>query len=182
MLGRGRPSRCRRHGRHLACTAGGCRHRRRHSRRHQRAARPEAAAVPAIHFRAGRVIWMTSADGGREHAVADEEMAAGQRQRSRVYQAVCGHPITPGSLVTPPGRPCPQCVDALDDQPRPTWSARRLRRPRRAGRRSGRLLIQGSRGPDGIDSGDPPEWSPVPPSLPPDLRPRSRPRIRHRVR
>ena len=87
-------------------------------RRHQRTAHPEAAAGPAIHRQAGSMIWMTSADGSREHAFADEEIAAGQQQRTGVYQAVCGHPITPGSLVTPPSRRCPQCVDALDEMPK----------------------------------------------------------------
>jgi hypothetical protein len=76
---------------------------------------------------------MTCAVDGREHAVADTAIeTAGGRG---TYRALCGREVMPGSLATPPGRPCPACLRRLAAQlkaqpakpglprPEPRWRA-----------------------------------------------------------
>ena len=57
--------------------------------------------------------WVTSTnddeDGRTDHAVPEEELAAGSGR----YAAVCGAVVHPASLTTPPGWQCERCVMLL---------------------------------------------------------------------
>ena len=54
-----------------------------------------------------KLTWMTCAVDRLEHAVTDEEFAAG-RQRG-CYRAVCGHSVMVRAMVSGPGRRCEEC-------------------------------------------------------------------------
>jgi len=47
---------------------------------------------------------------GRAHEVPDVQLAAPPADHRGQYRAVCGHRVTPGSLVEPDGAPCPFCA------------------------------------------------------------------------
>lgn len=70
------------------------------------------------------ITWMTCGNDGYEHAVNDEGMTAGYRQRRGLYGAVCGHVVTAQALVAPPGRRCACCQDAVFGQRAPRKEAR----------------------------------------------------------
>lgn len=53
-----------------------------------------------------RSVWVTA--DGMDHAVADEEIAAG-RSAGR-FMALCGLPVAPAALSTPPGPRCDRCL------------------------------------------------------------------------
>lgn len=94
-----------------------------------------AAPIPAgRHFGSGATVrggghnkvwitWVTCGNDGYEHAVTDEGMAAGYRDRKGIYGAVCGHAVTAQALVAPPGRRCPGCRDAVFSQRAPRQEA-----------------------------------------------------------
>jgi len=69
------------------------------------------------------ITWVTCGNDGYEHAVTDEGMAAGYRDRKGIYGAVCGHAVTAQALVAPPGRRCPGCRDAVFSQRAPRQEA-----------------------------------------------------------
>lgn len=54
------------------------------------------------------ITWFTSGADGRSHAVTDEE-ATQACHGGRDARAVCGHSVTPVSLIVPPGGRCPRC-------------------------------------------------------------------------
>lgn len=53
------------------------------------------------------VLPVTCARDGREHLVAEDEMAPGSAGR---YMTLCGHRMLAAVLACPPGPPCPQCI------------------------------------------------------------------------
>jgi len=55
--------------------------------------------------------WMTCCRDQFEHAVTDEDFAAGQR--SGIYRAVCGHLVAAQALISPPGHRCRACACAV---------------------------------------------------------------------
>jgi hypothetical protein len=55
------------------------------------------------------VAWYRCALDGHEHAVGDEEFAAGAYRQQGRYRAVCGHEVTVDSVLVEPGAACPQC-------------------------------------------------------------------------
>lgn len=57
-----------------------------------------------------RVVWVTSGADGTEHAVTDEQMIAGQTERSGVYVARCEVRFVAASLMTPELRRCTDCL------------------------------------------------------------------------
>jgi hypothetical protein len=62
---------------------------------------------------------------GRAHAVRDTEIASSTSYQSGYYSAVCGHTVTPASMVAPDGELCRVCAE------RDTSHGRRCReRPR----------------------------------------------------
>ncbi len=70
-----------------------------------RRGRTGMAARPAI--TKSLVVWVTCGAGGTEHAVAEEQMAAG---RSGMYVAQCGLRFAAASMVTPARRRCTDCL------------------------------------------------------------------------
>ena len=56
------------------------------------------------------VVPMTCVRDHQEHAVIDTQVAASSHG---VYTALCSHLVLPGSLSSPPGRPCTACVALL---------------------------------------------------------------------
>lgn len=52
--------------------------------------------------------WLTSVDGV-DHAVTDEDMAAGVNALDGRFPAVCAEIVTAASLLVPPGNRCPRC-------------------------------------------------------------------------
>ena len=67
------------------------------------AAEPQMA-VPAT-------VSVTCIADGRAHAVRDTEIASSTSYRSGYYAAVCGHVVTPASMVAPDGEPCRVCAE-----------------------------------------------------------------------
>jgi hypothetical protein len=62
------------------------------------------------------VIWMTIAGGRRDHGVTLDEAAAAMRNRSGLYESLCGTRFVPASITAPPGPPCLSC-HARSQQP-----------------------------------------------------------------
>lgn len=58
-------------------------------------------------------IWVTSVVDDADHAVTDENMAAGMADGSGTYLAMCGFVAVPGSMAEPPSGRCPRCVAFL---------------------------------------------------------------------
>lgn len=56
-----------------------------------------------------RPIWLTAINDV-DHAVLDEDMAAGIAAGSGKYSALCGAVVLAASLLAPPGPRCPHCV------------------------------------------------------------------------
>ncbi len=102
-------------------------------------AAPDAAAGATFHDRtpsptwpASPPIWMTNSTDHREHAIGEEELAAGHWQKSGIYRAMCGSTLTPAALTMPPGRRCQGCSTGLADlRRRQTRSPGRLASNRR---------------------------------------------------
>lgn len=61
-------------------------------------------------------IWVTSVADRADHAVTDEQMAAGMKAGAGVYKAVCGAKVLAAPLVTPPAPRCPACGAVLRGQ------------------------------------------------------------------
>lgn len=59
------------------------------------------------------ISWMTCAEDRSEHAVTDEAFAAGRERNLGIYQAVCGHQVSPTPMACPPGPRCRACVGAI---------------------------------------------------------------------
>jgi hypothetical protein len=59
------------------------------------------------------VAWVLCVADHRDHAVTDEEFATGVRRQRGRFEAVCGHTVTPGSMLMPPGSPCRRCAAYL---------------------------------------------------------------------
>lgn len=55
--------------------------------------------------------WMTCSVDQFEHAVTDEQFAAGRHRG--MYRAVCGHLVAPQPMVSPPGRRCRGCLNRV---------------------------------------------------------------------
>lgn len=83
--------------------------------------------------------WLTSSDDDVEHAVSDEQVALCFRTGHGIYVTMCGHAVTPGALVAPPGKRCPGCVARIDP-------ARYLVRGRRGRRLRAEPLLSVRRG------------------------------------
>ncbi|OLT10704.1 hypothetical protein BJF78_05165 [Pseudonocardia sp. CNS-139] len=60
---------------------------------------------------AGATVSVTCMADGRAHAVRDSEIAATSSCHSGYYSAVCGHVVTPASMVEPDGELCPGCAE-----------------------------------------------------------------------
>jgi len=82
--------------------------------------------------RASHTILLTCSADGRSHQVTDELMAAGLRARTGRYRAVCGHTVTATAMLTPDGRPCPDCA-VVAAAPNPSDCPQRSGRHRRPG-------------------------------------------------
>jgi hypothetical protein len=54
---------------------------------------------------------MTCISDGRAHAVRDTEIASGAGYQSGHFAAVCGHIVTPASMVAPDGELCRACAE-----------------------------------------------------------------------
>ena len=54
---------------------------------------------------------VTCISDGRAHAVRDTEIASSTSYQSGYYAAVCGHVVTPASMVAPDGELCRVCAD-----------------------------------------------------------------------
>jgi hypothetical protein len=76
------------------------------------------------------VCWHRNELDNRDHAVTDEEFARGRRNAQGRYTALCGHVMLPGSMLLPPGRPCPRCHASLVARPTPPAVGQRLGPPR----------------------------------------------------
>lgn len=59
------------------------------------------------------VAWHPCMVDGREHAITDEEFARAFHARTGTFEAVCGHVVSPGSMLLAPGRDCPCCLTFL---------------------------------------------------------------------
>jgi hypothetical protein len=57
--------------------------------------------------------WHTCSVDGRDHAVTDEQMAAGVAGDTGHYTAVCTHDVLVTPMICPPGPRCPRCVAFL---------------------------------------------------------------------
>ncbi len=55
-------------------------------------------------------VTVTCAVDGRSHAISDVQLARPAADTGGRYQAVCGHLVTPASLVEPDGKPCRLCA------------------------------------------------------------------------
>lgn len=76
-------------------------------------------------------VWLTTLDQDLDHAVTDEEMAAGGLQRRGVYRGLCGAVFLPAPMERAPGVPCPYCVAVvLPDTSKPDRPRRRTMRVR----------------------------------------------------
>jgi hypothetical protein len=53
---------------------------------------------------------VTCVTDGRSHAVREVLLAAPPAHLGGRHQAVCGHLVTPASLVAPDGKPCRLCA------------------------------------------------------------------------
>ena len=80
-----------------------------------------------------QVVWVTSAAAdGVDHAVTDEDMAAGLGLGQ--FAGVCGSSVVPAAMVAPPLPRCQRCVvflrarTTLREFPTPTPTRRRRRR------------------------------------------------------
>jgi hypothetical protein len=60
---------------------------------------------------ASATLSVTCMSDGRAHAVRDSEIAQGTTHRSGYYSAVCGHVVTPASMVAPDGELCRVCAE-----------------------------------------------------------------------
>lgn len=85
------------------------------------ALQPARLGDPDIH---SWITWMTCC---HEHAVTNERFAAGILADQGTFGAVCGHLVTPGALVSPPGLHCPRCQAELHQWAPPPQHARRVR-------------------------------------------------------
>lgn len=55
------------------------------------------------------ITWVGCVLDGADHAVTQLELAAGVHRGDGRYEAVCGHVVTPVSMLQPPGAPCHRC-------------------------------------------------------------------------
>lgn len=55
------------------------------------------------------VAWFTCELDRMDHAISDEDMAAGFSAGAGRYEAVCGTTVCASSLTCPPGRRCASC-------------------------------------------------------------------------
>jgi hypothetical protein len=74
-------------------------------------------------------IWITSMDQGVDHAVADEEMAAGCAENRGKYVALCGAVFLPAPTDHGPRQPCSACVRFVRARASLLDSVQRLRPP-----------------------------------------------------
>jgi hypothetical protein len=71
-----------------------------------------AAHDLAGHERVGTgpaTVSITCISDGLSHAVRDTEIASANSYQNGYYSAVCGHVVTPASMVAPDGEPCRVC-------------------------------------------------------------------------
>lgn len=73
--------------------------------------------------RAPFVMWFTGGSDHTDHAITDDNMAAGISIGTGRYAALCGAMVCVSSMICPPGRRCASCEDAVlrveDDVPPP---------------------------------------------------------------
>ncbi|ODU02129.1 MAG: hypothetical protein ABS81_18485 [Pseudonocardia sp. SCN 72-86] len=81
-----------------------------------------AGSVPA----AVVTVAVTCRLDSRSHAVPDTELTRTAAADTGRYQAICGHVVSPASLVAPDGKPCDACSEAT---PASGGKGRRRRRP-----------------------------------------------------
>lgn len=58
--------------------------------------------------------WMTCASDKLEHAITDEEFAAGSDHG--LYRAVCGHLVAVQPMISAPGRRCVGCLGLVEER------------------------------------------------------------------
>jgi hypothetical protein len=75
------------------------------------------------------VVWMTCVLDGREHAVREEEFAAGTAHGR--YRAACQRLLAPRALTAPPGTRCLICAATIREHNRGERSGRHATRRRR---------------------------------------------------
>ncbi|MGH3570190.1 MAG: hypothetical protein ACRDRH_30120 [Pseudonocardia sp.] len=59
------------------------------------------------------ILWMTCVVDGHEHAVTDEQAAAGFELGRGTYGTVCGRTMIPHAMTQEPGRRCTACAAPL---------------------------------------------------------------------
>lgn len=76
--------------------------------------------------RAPFVMWFTGGSENMDHAITDDNMAAGISIGTGRYSALCGAMVCVSSMICPPGRRCASCEDAVlrveDDSSSPVTS------------------------------------------------------------
>lgn len=75
----------------------------------------------------GSTVSVTCISDGRAHAVRDSEIAASSSYQSGYYSAICGHVVTPASMVEPDGEPCRACAERDATHGRQSHERRRYR-------------------------------------------------------
>ena len=55
------------------------------------------------------VVWHLCIVDGQDHAVTDEEFTRAYRAHAGTFEAVCGHVVSPGSMLLDIGRACHKC-------------------------------------------------------------------------
>jgi hypothetical protein len=59
------------------------------------------------------VLWVTCLTDGADHAVTDEDMAAGIISAAGLYPTICGTVIAPASMLSAPHPACSRCAAVL---------------------------------------------------------------------
>jgi hypothetical protein len=63
--------------------------------------------------RAPFVTWFTCGLESIDHAISEDDIAAGIAAGAGRYAALCGATVCVASMTCPPGRRCPSCEDAV---------------------------------------------------------------------
>ncbi|WP_153033863.1 hypothetical protein [Amycolatopsis sp. YIM 10] len=81
------------------------------------------------------VSWHRCVVDGYDHAVTDEQFAAGRSERLGRYESVCGHVVDVAPMLWSPGEPCTRCLLYLEARDGLRTVARRMppRRHRKPG-------------------------------------------------
>ncbi len=69
-----------------------------------------------MYYASGRapfVMWFTGGSDHMDHAITDDNMAAGISIGAGRYAALCGAMVCVSSMICPPGQRCVSCEDAV---------------------------------------------------------------------